>query len=62
MEPRIAQIDLDAELYVSQRKALYDYLYMNPEPAKDLTVYQYENDSLLVKTKNGFLKIVRDEA
>lgn len=55
-------IDIDSDLYVSQRKALYDYLYMNPEPAKNLDIYLNENNALLVKGKNSLLKIVRDDA
>tara|TARA_R110002012_G_scaffold81945_2_gene207396 strand:+ start:78562 stop:79806 length:1245 start_codon:yes stop_codon:yes gene_type:complete len=62
MKAFVKPINLELNTYVSQRRALYDYLYMNPEPVKDLEVYQYENGSLLVKAKSSILKIVRDEA
>ncbi len=62
LDKSLKQIDLDSEIYVSQRKALYDFLYMNPEPAKDLRFYLDEDNTLLVKGKDAILKIIKDEA
>ncbi|EGV44925.1 GNAT family N-acetyltransferase [Bizionia argentinensis JUB59] len=55
-------IDIDLYKYTSQRKALYDYLYLNPEPARNFKVCLYKNDSLLAIGENSILKIVKDES
>ena len=62
LEIQSMPINIEQDKYTSQRKALYDYLYMNPEPVKNLEIYHYKNDTLLVKGAKGILKIIRDEA
>ncbi|TYB76226.1 GNAT family N-acetyltransferase [Bizionia myxarmorum] len=55
-------IDLELDMYFSQRKALYDYLYMNPEPAKNIKAYLYHNNTVLVKGKTNLFNVIKDEA
>ncbi|MGY0392420.1 GNAT family N-acetyltransferase [Bizionia sp. KMM 8389] len=58
----LKQIDIKALSYMSQRKALYDYLYMNPDLVKNLVFFKGNNHTIYAKGSNGILKIVKDEA
>lgn len=39
---KLIRIDIHSKLFALQRKAIYDFLYMNPEPAKAIKVYKLD--------------------
>jgi CelD/BcsL family acetyltransferase involved in cellulose biosynthesis len=55
-------INLNDQLYTSHRRAIYDFLYMHPEPAKYLKVYYHKKSNIFYASgKFQILKIVEDE-
>ena len=56
----LQQIDLQLDTMISQRKALYDYLYMNPEEVTNLKVFKDHDKLFYVQTKGEILKIFID--
>ena len=54
-------IDLNSSEYSSQRKAIYDYLYMHPEPANTFKLFKLNkiNDEYYAFGKNSTFKITR---
>ena len=45
---------------MSQRKALYDFLYMNPQKASELQLFKCDETLFYVKGKKQILKIFID--
>ena len=55
-------IEINDQLYTALRKSIYDFLYMNPEPAKDLKMYCHKKtNTFYAKGSKNSLKIVADE-
>lgn len=54
-------VDLKSQAYGFQRRALYDFLYMNPVSVKELEFYRTQDNKLYVKGEKLKLKIVKDD-
>jgi len=56
-------INIHSKIFASQRKAIYDFLYMNPEPAKAIKVYTLDglNNVYYAFGELNTLKIIKDE-
>lgn len=54
------RVNLYSDSFISQRKALFDYLYMNPEPVYSLEIFMSNNNLIYVRGKNDILNILPD--
>lgn len=56
-------VDINTKMFTSQRKAIYDFLYMNPEPAKAFKVFKVNTlpNIYYAFGEVNTLKIIRDE-
>ena len=54
-------VNLQSDSLMSQRKALYDFLYMNPEKVSELHVFKKNEHEFYIKGKENILKIFINE-
>ena len=58
---KLESVELYGNHFDSQRRVLFDFLYMNPESVKQLKVYK-KNDSLFyVKGQKNLYKMVKND-
>jgi len=59
----LVAINIHTKMFTPQRKAIYDFLYMNPEPAKEIKVYTLDelHDVYYAFGEFNTLKIIKNE-
>jgi hypothetical protein len=54
-------VDIQNEAYSALRRALYDFLYMNPEKIKNINVFQLDDSTYYARGINSTLRLTRDD-